>query len=181
MDVRAWFQSYWRMKEKNLTCWKSGEKYSYNVFISQKQHSSSRACEGKDVLKCAWMWPKWFVLWDLSLFLFTPQFIKKTLQWAKNPACLDAVGEFGKKTLSDRGSFMFLEQQLVIKGILHFILTQILSILCSLSPEMRQCSSTYNEKVTLLSEVGLLSLQGYLWTLWTPSLCPTDKMRQFWL
>ena len=103
-------------ERKNLTCWKSEEKYSYNVFISQKQHSSSRACEAKDVLKCARMWPKWFVLWDLSLFLFTPQFIKKTLQRDKNSACLDAVWEFGKKTLSDGCSLMVLETAIDNKG-----------------------------------------------------------------
>lgn len=35
------------------------------------------------MLKCVLMGPKWLILWDLSLFLFTPQFIKETLQQDK--------------------------------------------------------------------------------------------------
>lgn len=135
MDVRAWSLSYCRMRGKNLTCWKSEEKYSYNVFISQKQHSSARACEGKDVLKCAWMWPKWFVLWDLSLFLFTPQFIKKTSQWDKKNLSLSGCC-LERKKLSGNDSLMVLKQQLIMQGILHLIPTQTLSILCALSPEV---------------------------------------------
>lgn len=56
------------------------------------------------MLKCVLMGPKWLIVWDLSLSLFTPQFIKETLQQDKKLGlsgfCL------ARRELSEGGSSM---------------------------------------------------------------------------
>lgn len=47
------------------------------------------------MLKCVLMGPEWLIVWDLSLSLFTPHFIKETLEQDKKLGLVWIL--FGKK------------------------------------------------------------------------------------